>query len=122
MCSELVIYDLAKGEVRSVLQTDRLIEAPNCTSDGKALIINGDGRLFRVALEAPAMDEIDTGFAVNCNNDHGLSPDGKDIVISNQTESGKSCLYILPITGGTPRKVTQLTPSYWHGWSPDGTE
>ena len=72
MRSELAIYDLAKGEVRSVLQTDQLIEAPNWTPDGKALIINGDGRMFRVALEAPAMVEIDTGFAVNCNNDHGL--------------------------------------------------
>ena len=121
MRSELAIYDLANGEVRSVLQTDHLIEAPNWTPDGKFLIINGDGHLFRVALDTPAMVKIDTGFAVNCNNDHGLSPDGKNIVISDQTKHGKSCIYILPINGGSPRKVTQLTPSYWHGWSPDGT-
>jgi Tol biopolymer transport system component len=24
------------------------------------------------------------------------------------------------IGGGTPRRVTQNSPSYWHGWSPDG--
>jgi len=29
-------------------------------------------------------------------------------------------IYIVPITGGEPRLVTPLGPSYWHGWSPDG--
>jgi Tol biopolymer transport system component len=27
---------------------------------------------------------------------------------------------LLPIAGGTPRRITQKSPSYWHGWSPDG--
>jgi len=57
---------------------------------------------------------------VRCNNDHGLSPDGQTLVISDQSENGKSMIYTLPATGGTPRKVTLLGPSYWHGWSPDG--
>ena len=121
MRSELAIYDLASDAVRSVLTTDRLIEAPNWTPDGAALIVNGDGRLFRVALTGEAkMQEIDTGFAKKCNNDHGISPDGREIVISDGGENGQSCIYVLPIGGGTPRKVTPLTPSYWHGWSPDG--
>lgn len=64
---------------------------------------------------------IDTGFAVRCNNDHGLSPDGKLLAISDQSqEGGKSIIYVLPSTGGTPRRVTANSPSYWHGWSPDG--
>jgi Tol biopolymer transport system component len=29
-------------------------------------------------------------------------------------------IYVLPATGGEPRLVTPLGPSYWHGWSPDG--
>jgi Tol biopolymer transport system component len=29
-------------------------------------------------------------------------------------------IYVLPSEGGKPRRVTQLGPSYWHGWSPDG--
>jgi Tol biopolymer transport system component len=29
-------------------------------------------------------------------------------------------IYTLPITGGTPRRITDQAPSYWHGWSPDG--
>jgi Tol biopolymer transport system component len=76
--------------------------------------------LYRVALGGKAeMAKIDTGFAVKCNNDHGLSPDGREIVISDGTENGQSCIYILPAAGGKPRRVTNNTPSYWHGWSPD---
>src|SRR5688572_9842290 len=63
---------------------------------------------------------IDTGLAVRCNNDHGISPDGTQLVISDQAEERHSLIYTLPITGGTPKRVTKLGPSYWHGWSPDG--
>ena len=41
------------------------------------------------------------------------------MVISSSHE-GPSKIYILPATGGSPRLVTELGPSYWHGWSPDG--
>ena len=57
---------------------------------------------------------------MKCNNDHGLSPDGATLVISDQTKDGQSRLYTLPATGGTPREITPNAPSYWHGWSPDG--
>ena len=42
------------------------------------------------------------------------------LVISDGTRSGQSAIYTLPIGGGEPRPVTEQTPSYWHGWSPDG--
>ncbi len=29
-------------------------------------------------------------------------------------------MYLVPIGGGTSRRITQNSPSYWHGWSPDG--
>jgi len=121
--SELAIFGLRTGTVQTVLQTERLIEAPNWTPDGKALIVNGDGRLYRVSLNGVAqLDEIDTGFAIQLNNDHGISPDGRHLAISDQTGTGQSCIYILPAAGGTPRRITQNTPSYWHGWSPDGAK
>jgi Tol biopolymer transport system component len=59
-------------------------------------------------------------MAVRCNNDHGISPDGTQLAISDQTMDRRSRIYVLPITGGEPRLVTSLAPSYWHGWSPDG--
>ena len=120
MKSELCIYDVGSGTVETVLGTERLIEAPNWTPDGAALIVNGDGLLFRVPLEAPGLIQIDTGFARALNNDHGISPDGQTLVISDKTEFGESRIYTLPVGGGTPVLVTKKGPSYWHGWSPDG--
>jgi len=64
---------------------------------------------------------IPTGFAHRINNDHGISPDGSTMVISDQTETGQSLIYSLPAEGGEPEKITPEGPSYWHGWSPDGT-
>ena len=63
---------------------------------------------------------LDTGTAIRCNNDHGLSPDGTQLAVSDQTFGGKSRIYLLPIAGGPARQITPLAPSYWHGWSPDG--
>ncbi|NVD38713.1 TolB family protein [Ensifer sp. HO-A22] len=120
MRSSVETYDIMTGQTHVVWQTDRLVEAPNWSPDGQSLVINGDGRLYRLALDGSAPDEIDTGFAHLCNNDHGISPDGSTIAISDKTEFGKSAIYLLPASGGSPRLVTPTLPSYWHGWSPDG--
>ena len=119
MRSELCIYDLAQDRVTVLLDHIGHIEAPNWHPDGY-LIVNGGGLLYRVPLDTPKLEQIDTGFATACNNDHGISPDGRTLVISARDESGQSCLYTLPARGGVPERVTQNVPSYWHGWSPDG--
>ena len=120
MISELCLCAVDTGAVTVLLRHEGHIEAPNWHPDGY-LIVNGEGRLFRVPLDVPDLLPIDTGFAVNCNNDHGISPDGTQLVISDKTEAGASCIYTLPVAGGAPVRVTDMTPSYWHGWSPDGT-
>ncbi|MFK8033084.1 MAG: TolB family protein [Hyphomicrobiales bacterium] len=121
MASTLVLHEISTGQETVLLTSNRLIEAPNWSPDGTFLIVNGDGLLYRVDLTGVAkLVEIDTHFARNCNNDHGISPDGQRIVISDQTQEGASCIYTLPISGGLPQRVTQDVPSYWHGWSPDG--
>jgi len=71
-------------------------------------------------LNDPTGFQIDTGACNKLNNDHGISPDGKTLAISDKTADGNSCIYTLPSAGGTPKRITQKTPSYWHGWSPDG--
>ena len=119
MISELCLCDL-QGNVEVVLRHDGHIEAPNWHPDGY-LIVNGDGTLFRVPLDSPGLVPIDTGFATACNNDHGLSPDGKTLVICDKTRTEASCIYALPVTGGTPQRITKEVPSWWHGWAPDGT-
>ncbi|KRB57108.1 hypothetical protein ASE04_28465 [Rhizobium sp. Root708] len=123
MRSSVEIYNVRTGETRIVWQTAELVEAPNFAPDGRYLLLNGDGRLYKLLLDGSRrVEEVDTGFAVTCNNDHGISPDGSQIVISDKTQFGKSTIYVLPIEGGTPQLVTPKQPSYWHGWSPDGKE
>lgn len=108
--------------VRSVLQEfDYIIEAPNWTRDGRYLVYNSRGRMYTYALATGESKEIDTGFAIDCNNDHVLSPDNRKLAVSHFTnEDATSRIYILPIEGGSPTLVTQKGPSYLHGWSPDG--
>ncbi len=120
MRSTLVLYDLETGGETTVLSTDRLIEAPVFAPDAASLYVNGDGRLFRVPLDAPALVLVNTGFARMLNNDHGISPDGKTLVICDKVETGESCMYLLPVAGGAPQRISAQVPSWWHGWSPDG--
>jgi TolB protein len=120
LASTLETVSIASKDRRVVYHVDGRIEAPNWTPDGKSLIFNRGGRLYRIPISGGQPQPIDTGFAVHCNNDHGISPDGKRLAISDQTEDERSRIYVLPITGGTPRRVTPMGPSYWHGWSPDG--
>jgi len=116
-------------EVITVNSTDRTaiyvaperFEAPNWMPDGKNLLFNRNGRIEKIPATGGTPQVLDTGFATRCNNDHGISPDGTALVISDQSqEEHSSLVYIVPIGGGTPRRITQKSPSYWHGWSPDG--
>ena len=75
------------------------IQAPNWTTDGKALIYNGGGKLYRFDLKTRKPAVIDTGFATRNNNDHVLSFDGKQLGIShnNPEDKGRSVVYTLPV-------------------------
>ncbi|HWC99404.1 MAG TPA: hypothetical protein VG456_21745 [Candidatus Sulfopaludibacter sp.] len=115
-------------ETITVSSTDRRVvyvapgrfEAPNWTKDN-LLIFNGDGHLKKIPVDGGKVETIESGFANRINNDHTLSPDGTMIAISDSSQDTRqSQVYVLPIGGGTPRKVTQKSPSYFHGWSPDG--
>ena len=119
--SILETIDIHTGERTVLREFDYVIEAPNWTTDGKTLIYNSGGRMYTYTLETGEVNEIDTGFATDCNNDHVLSPDNTELAVSHFTnEDAASRIYILPLTGGEPRLVTEKAPSYLHGWSPDG--
>ncbi len=116
--STLETVDIETGERRIVHRGRTHFEAPNWTRDGRTLIYNGAGRLWRIPVEGGTPQAIETG-ALRLNNDHGISPDGTLLALSG-AESGQSQIFTVPITGGTPKQIVSARPSYWHGWSPDG--
>ena len=119
--STLEVVSIASTDRRVVYETADHIEAPNWSRDGQSFLFNSGGRIYRLPVAGGQAQAVDTGGARKCNNDHGISPDGKLLVISDQSEpDNKSRIHLLPIAGGPPRQVTALAPSYWHGWSPDG--
>lgn len=137
-------------EIINIVSTDRRVaylapthfEAPNWSRDGTFLLVNrsegssarseaNTGRIVHLdwnpsTLAATNPTVLASGDQVHINNDHGLSPDGKTLAISDNSstpgspQNSDSRVYLLPVTGGTPRQITPTGPSYWHGWSPDG--
>lgn len=119
MCS-IETYDIETGQSEVVVETNLHAEAPNWTPDGKALIVNVGGRVYQLNFDEPRLIAIDTGRCVGLNNDHVLSPDGETLGICDKGAYGKSCIYLLPASGGAPRQVTKNLPSWLHGWAPSG--
>jgi TolB protein len=116
-------------ETVAIASTDRRViygaashfEAPNWSHDGTYFLFNQEGHILRLPVAGGTRVTIDTGTATRCNNDHGISPDSTMLAISDQSQlDHQSSVYVVPIGGGAPRRVTQNSPSYWHGWSPDG--
>ncbi len=121
--SRLEIMDVETGMRKVIYETDTHIEAPNWSRDGKFLIYNSGGKLYKFDLKKRVPELINTGDVVSSNNDHGISFDGKMIAMSSGTQvdgNNVSIVYTLPLEGGNPKRITAKGPSYWHGWSPDG--
>ncbi len=121
--AELTVYDRTQDSHRRVYACDHLIEAPNWTPDGRWLVFNSAGALFKIRADGSAAPErIDSGAHAPANNDHVLSPDGRTVYFS--TDDGH--ILAVPLAGGAPRRVSNLYSGlgefrcYLHGISPDG--
>lgn len=112
--SLVTIYNVADGSKKVVFTGEGFYQAPNWSPDGKYLLMNTPGKLWRFSLADSKMEPVDTGAPRGINNDHGITKDGKWIAIS----AGN--IFVLPSAGGEPRQVTKEIPSYFHGFSPDG--
>ncbi len=119
--STLETVPIASGDRRVAYVARAHFEAPNWSRDGSYFLFNQDGGIHRLAVAGGEPARLNTGAQTQCNNDHGISPDGTMLAISDSSETKKSMVYTLPISGGMPKKITTNGPSYWHGWSPDGT-
>ncbi len=117
--------DIFTGKIDTVATFSKHFEAPNWHPDNY-LILNSYGSLYTFDLKTKERKHLNTDFAKANNNDHGFSPDGKWLAISHNDRNDpspkayKSAVYILPISGGVPKRITSEVMSFWHGWSPDG--
>jgi len=119
--SIISIFDIQNKYAHVLLRVDHRVEAPNWSPDGKSLMINYGGELYRVPLDRPSMEHIDLGDVHAANNDHGISPDSSTFAVSARGPAGGSQVYLVP-TSPSP-KATLMTPdapSYFHGFAPDG--
>ncbi|SHN04076.1 TolB family protein [Roseibium suaedae] len=121
--SELVVASYDGGRTDVIYETGELIEAPNWTPDGKWLIYNGDGRLFRISPDgSKGPTRINTAPIEDLNNDHLVSPDGRYLYVS----ANDGHLYRVKAEGGDPVRISNTYPPergfryYLHGISPDG--
>ena len=112
--SFVTIYNVADGSKKVVYTAEGFYQAPNWSPDGKYLLMNTPGKLWRFSLDEAKMEPVSTLPAKSVNNDHGISKDGRWFAVSGGN------IYVLPSGGGEARQVTKETPSYFHGFSPDG--
>ena len=107
--SHLEVVDLASGSRKIVHTTEDSLQAPNWAPDDTALIFNRNGLLYRFDLNSSEVQQIDSGFATENNNDHVISFDGSRLGISHHTgDERTSVVYTMPIGRGVPKAVTTL--------------
>lgn len=118
----LETINIEDGMRTVIYSKDDRFEAPNWMPDGDKLLFNMDGSLFTIPVDGGEPSKLNTGFADNLNNDHGISFNGELLAISHSPENEGSAVYVLPLEGGEPERVTEETPSYWHGWADNNEE
>ena len=120
--SHIEMLDVYSGKRNILFTSPESLQAPNWTHDGKSLIYNSKGLIYRFNLKTKKPIVINTGFVKNNNNDHVISFDGKMLGLSSASGDPKlgSMIYTVSIEGGIPKQITPAGPSYLHGWSPDG--
>ncbi len=125
LSSRLETVDIVTGKRKIIYQDPGRLEAPNWMPDGKSILFNQGGAIYTVSLDGTGLQKLNTGTANRNNNDHVISFDGKMLAISSHRDGmpgGGSTVYVLPLAGGDPKLITDSTPSYLHGWNPNGKE
>ncbi|MCU1477708.1 MAG: Biopolymer transporter Tol [Subtercola sp.] len=131
--ASLITCDIATGERQVVFtSSDLLFAAPNWSSDGRWLVVNGDGQLFKIRAPGapdepgrpeqtgrPELERIDLGPIPAINNDHVLSADGATVYVS----AADGHLWAAALDGSDQHVITndhgETFRHYLHGLSPD---
>ena len=120
--SSVVIHDLSSGTSKVLHEADGVWEAPNWSRDGRFLLVNSGGRLYRIAVDGSSgAGAARARSHIRANNDHDYSPDGA----RSRSRRHRLRRASHRSTSPTPTAPTIVwwsppAPSYFHGWSPDG--
>jgi TolB protein len=119
--AEVWIAGVEDGRSELVYTSDRvLLEAPNWAPDDKALLLNGDGLLWRLELQPQAaLTQVAFDGLPPINNDHVVDA-GRGLIYLSANDGH---IWVAPLAGGTPARVTHDPGRYHflHGVSPDGS-
>lgn len=118
---EIRVASAATGSSQVVFSTGKvLLEAPNWTADGTALILNGAGALWRFDLRSRSLQRVQITGLPDLNNDHVLGPHAGQVYVS----ANDGHIYRANLGGGEAVRVTAEdgTFHFLHGVSPDGGE
>jgi len=123
--SRVFIFDLRDGSSHLVYTADSIWEAPNWSPDGKYLLLNSDGAIYKLVLgqdDTTKPEKLSIPATYECNNDKAISPDGKKLAFSATLPPAEdSQVFLANADGSDIKRMTVLSPSYFHGWSPDGS-
>src|SRR6201996_8815977 len=123
MRSRIYVYDLRTHSSKLVFTADTIWEAPNWSPDGKYLISNSGGLIYKLVFKVDGTvqtpEKLNVPHDYECNNDKGISPDGTKLAFSASRGDDGSEVFLADPDGRNIRQITNVSPSYFHGWSPD---
>jgi Tol biopolymer transport system component len=125
LSSRLETINVFDGKRMIVYNDTGRIEAPTGCRMAKRILFNKGGLIYTYPLEGGEPQVLNTGKAIRNNNDHVISFDGKMLAISSHRDGmawGWKYGLLSSSHRGEPVLVTDSTPSYLHGWSPNGKE
>jgi hypothetical protein len=118
--TEVWIAEVGGGPPELMYSTGTvLLEAPNWSPDGRGLLLNADGMLWRLDLDPEIeLKQVPIQGLPPINNDHVLDADRGLIYLS----ANDGHIYVAPVAGGIAKRVTHDWSRYHflHGVSPDG--
>ncbi|MBN9105576.1 MAG: biopolymer transporter Tol [Propionibacteriaceae bacterium] len=118
---EIWVADASTGAVEVVHETTEvLLEAPNWSPDGSALLVNGDGLLWRLDLSTSALSPVELTGLPPINNDHVVDAPRGLVYLS----AADGHIYRAPLGGGAAVRVSSDpgVHHFLHGVSPDGAD
>jgi Tol biopolymer transport system component len=123
--SKITIFDTTTRRTSTLYTHEDVVEAPNWSRDGKFLLVNTGGDLYRLPVDGAEPAKLEklklTPGGYRCNNDHDFSKDGQWLAFSASTISSRSSqVFVAAADGSKARVLVETAPSYFHGWSPDG--